>query len=141
MKSFEYDVDHIAGSELLEESGDSSELENEIKECFGAGQDTFPIVASVDGVLEVTGQDTTAVTVVVPDVDINDQVSNEGDDNEDNDQDVNDASLSLKGLVECNMDDQVVNEGEEKEDKNNKTHEEASSTRDHSDDTGLFLHL
>ncbi|TKY67843.1 dentin sialophosphoprotein [Spatholobus suberectus] len=115
-----------AGSELLpvlEESCDSFDLEIENKECFGAKQDNLPVEASEDATPEVTDQDIAAVSVVVSDdvsVDVtdqdvggsfpmlaecnmDDQVSNEGDDKEDKNNvpaeeaELHDSNLILEG--------------------------------------------
>ncbi|KAL9296191.1 hypothetical protein ACSQ67_022087 [Phaseolus vulgaris] len=132
-----------AGSEPLpdlEETCDSSELETENKDCLGAYQESFPVEASTDASVEVTGLEkastdiesdniSVAVTdqgvassLMVTDCKIYDQVSNKG-----GDQDVNnDGLVSLKELVEL-MDEEISHEGDDKEEKKNEPEEDVKS--------------
>jgi len=160
------ECDHFSGSEPLpdlEETCDSSELETENKDCLGAYQESFPVEASTDASVEVTGLEkastdiesdniSVAVTdqgvassLMVTDCKIYDQVSNKG-----GDQDVNnDGLVSLKELVEL-MDEEISHEGDDKEEKKNEPEEDvksndlsllqgSSDSCDKSDDQGLFM--
>ncbi|KAL2329233.1 hypothetical protein Fmac_022660 [Flemingia macrophylla] len=89
-----------AGSDLshvLEGSCDSSEVEIENNECFGARQDTLPVEASEVAIQEGTGQDMDAEAVVVPD-DVPENVTEP------------DVAVSLPIPAECKMNDKVSSE-------------------------------